>query len=207
MNKMKKIIIAIMVIIIICLITFFSKDFIIRQYFIAKIENVDYDEYILTTSYNGKKKEIAYYTDDFCILRYYDESENLENKVTVYDYNKGMEYHYNFLLSDTEVSKAYSNYVKPRNINSDNILMCLKNDEHNQRKFMYKGIGVINNRECYILKFEDVNKSEFTLYLDKKILYTVRKYTYDIMTNTNVVIDYDLDLELKEKNIFKDYIK
>ena len=65
MKKSHKLIVALIFLIIILLIIFLSKDFIIRKYFISKLENVDYDEYILELSINGKPSAIYYYTPEY----------------------------------------------------------------------------------------------------------------------------------------------
>ena len=47
-----------------------------------------------------------------------------------------------------------------------------------------------------------------TIYLDKDLLYTVRyeeKYAKQ-NTDSNIINDYELDLELKHKDLFKEYI-
>lgn len=202
MKKMNKLIIVIICIIMIGLIIFFCKDFIIRQYFIAKIENVDYDEYILTTSYNGKKSDINYYFDDVRMFREYNENEKLENIITVYDYKKGMTYEYDIVNNTT--SKDKNNFTRTININNSDLLLLLKNAYEN-RKFLYKGVENINNRYCYVLFFEKDTDKYTTIYLDMELFYTVREEIYDnnALEDKHKIFDYDLDLTLKQKDLFE----
>lgn len=194
MKKKKNLIVVIILIIILSLIILFGKDFIIRQYFIYKIENVDYDEYILTTSLNGKKLDISYYSGDIHIFRTYDNDEILENIIKIYDYDKNISYEYN-IINRTYI-KNKSNFSKIENMNNFNLLSLLKNEEE-KRKFIYKGIKQINDRECYVLFFEK-NKNDYNIiYLDKELLYTIRE------EDNYSTLNYDLDFNLKEKYLFE----
>lgn len=192
MNKFKKLIIAI-IFIIISLVILFGKDFIIRQYFIYKVENVDYDEYILTTSYNGKKRDISYYSDDVQIFRTYD-NDKLGDIITVYDYKKGMAYEYDIINKNTK--RDINNFVKPTNLNNHNLLSLLNNTE-DARHFLYKGTENVNNRECYVLFFEKDSDNFTTIYLDKELLYTIKE------EDNHSILEYDLDLTLEDKKLFE----
>lgn len=213
MNKLKKIIVVIIYVVIICLIILFSKDYIIRQYFIRKIESVDYDEYIITTSYNGKKKEIAYYTDDFGMVRTYDENEILRDTIMIYDYTKNVQYEYFITEGRKEIVKSQNDFNSFLNLNNYRLLNFLKSEDGNKRKCSYKGIGKINNKLCYILEFEEIGTYKTIIYLNKELLYTVREDYIEIdmkKDNENIdfkhtVFDYDLDFDLKQKNLFKTY--
>lgn len=199
---MKKLIIVIILIVILSVIIFFSKDFIIRQYFIYKIENVDYDEYILTTSYNGKKSETNYHSENYDIFRKYDKDGKLEDIVKVYDYEKNIAYEYS--IKDNNYVRNENDFIRTLNINNSDLLSLLKNYDTN-RKFKYKGLGKINNRECYILFFEKDNDYYTTIYLDKELLYTLREEIYDCnsIEDKYKKFDYGLDLTLKEKDLFE----
>lgn len=199
---MKKLIIVIILIVILSVIIFFSKDFIIRQYFIYKIENVDYDEYILTTSYNGKKRYISYNSEDFRIVREYDENEKLKDTMDIYSYEKGISYEYNVKNNIYAIDK--NNFTRITNINNMNLLLLLKNNEENM-KFAYKGIEKVNNRDCYVLLFEKDKDNFNTIYLDKELLYTIREDTYNakFTEKSNEILDYYLDLSLKQKELFE----
>lgn len=179
MKKKKNLIVVIILIIILSLIILFGKNFIMRQYFIYKIENVDYDEYILTTSLNGKKTNISYYSDDIHIFRKYD---------------KNISYEYN--ITNKTYIKNKSNFCEIENMNNFNLLSLLKNEEE-KRKFIYKGIEQINNRECYILLFEKDKEDYKIIYLDKELLYTIRE------EDNYLTLDYDLDFNLQEKYLFE----
>jgi len=206
MSKFKKLIIVVIFIAIICLIIFFSKDYIIRQYFINKIKSVDYDEYILTTSYNGKKKEIKYYTEDACYSREYDENENLRNLIIVTDYTKEIQYEYNVIDKSLVPLKIVSLAERPLSVNNNVLIQYFNHNKH----FTYKGMQRSNNRECYTFIFEDYKKVYSTIYLDKELLYIVREEIYNSNINNDdiliedkyTIIDYELDLKLEQKDIF-----
>lgn len=191
---MKKLIIVIILIVILSVIIFFSKDFIIRQYFIYKIENVDYDEYILSCTYNGRKYEISYYSNDIRIFRTYDDNEKIDDIITVYDYKKSIAYEYDII--NKVLVKDKNNFTRTVNLNNFNLLSLLKN-EHETRKFLYKGIQKINNRECYVLFFEKYSNNFTVIYLDKELLYTVKE------EDNNGVFEYAFDLNLKDKSLFE----
>lgn len=199
MKEMKKLIIVIILIVILSVIIFFSKDFIIRQYFIYKIENVDYDEYILTTSYNGKKSEIKYYSENYDISRKCTKDGELEDIVVVNDYKKTISYEYN--IKDNNYVKNENDFLQTRNLNNINLLSLLNNTEEN-RRFSYKGIEKVNDRDCYVLFFEKNNNNYTTIYLDKKLLYTVKEEICNIEFSKDI-FEYDLDLTLKEKYLFE----
>ena len=194
MKKKKNLIVVIILIIILSLIILFGKNFIMRQYFIYKIENVDYDEYILTTSLNGKKTNISYYSDDIHIFRKYDKNGNLNNVMKIYDYDKNISYEYT--INNKNYSKNKSNFCEIENMNNFNLLSLLKNEEE-KKKFIYKGIEQINNRECYILLFEKDKEDYKIIYLDKELLYTIRE------EDNYLTLDYDLDFNLQEKYLFE----
>jgi len=201
MKKKKNLIVVIILIIILSLIILFGKDFIIRQYFIYKIENVDYDEYILTTSLNGKKFDISYYSGDIHIFRSYNDKEDLEDIIKVYDYDKNILYEYNIKNNTYERNK--SNFIKTTTLNNSDLLIALKNVDTN-RKFEYKGIKQINNRECYILFFEKDRDNYTTIYLDKELLYTVSEEVHNKnLEVVNRIFEYVLDFTLKDKNLFE----
>lgn len=195
-----------MCIFIICLIIFLNKDFIIRQYFIAKIQNVDYEEYILTTLYNGKLKEKSYYTENFGIVQEYDENGKIMPIVFVSDYNKNLEYQCNILDYDMRKS-IETEVIRPTNINNDNVLDLLI-DKCNNYKFRYKGTNKVNNQDCYVLEFDDNQKKITDIYLNKKLLYTVKIDNY-VANNfdKHKIYEYILDLELKEKDLFEGIIE
>lgn len=201
MKKKKNLIVVIILIIILSLIILFGKNFIMRQYFIYKIENVDYDEYILTTSLNGKKFDISYYSGDIHIFRSYNDKEDLEDIIKVYDYDKNILYEYNIKNNTYERNK--SNFIKTTTLNNSDLLIALKNVDTN-RKFEYKGIKQINNRECYILFFEKDRDNYTTIYLDKELLYTVREEVHNKnLEVVNRIFEYVLDFTLKDKNLFE----
>lgn len=205
MNRIRKIIVVLICIFIICLIIFLNKDFIIRQYFIAKIQNVDYEEYILTTLYNGKLKEKSYYTENFGIIQDYDENGNIMPIVRVCDYTKNLEYQYN--IAEDDIRKSIQTEVlRPTNINNNKLLDFLKNV--NNIKFNYKGHEKINNFDCYVLEFEDNQNTIVDIYLNKELLYIVKSDTYFFNHyNEHIVYEYILDLELKEKDLFEGIIE
>lgn len=206
MNRIRKIIVVLICIFIICLIIFLNKDFIIRQYFIAKIQNVDYEEYILTTLYNGKLKEKSYYTENFGIVQDYDENGNIMPIVFVSDYNKNLEYQCNMLDYDIRKSIPIET-LRPININNEHLLKLLINTKNNY-KFKYKGTDKINNQECYVLEFEDSRQTITSIFLDKKLLYTSKIDTYLVNNSSeHIICEYILDLELKEKDLFEGIIE
>lgn len=181
-----------------CLIIFFFKDYIIRQFFISKIEYVDYDEYILTQYENGKKKQITYVGADFMIRREYDKNEELTDCTYEYYFDKSLQ-----IQDDNEienVDKIGVVDVRPCNVNNDYLMKLLKSD----KKFIYKGTKILDNRKCYVLEFE-FNGVNMVIYLDKELLFTLRKEIYE--NDRKSIHNYKLDLELKEKDIFKKYIK
>lgn len=202
----RKIIIVLICIFIICLIIFFNKDFIIRQYFIAKIQDVDYEEYILTTLYNGKLKEKSYYTEDFSIIQNYDENEERMPIVFVNDYSKNFEYQYNILTCNIN-KRIKTENIRPINANNENLLKFLR-DSKNNFKFKYKGIERISNRDCYVLEFEDDEQTITDIYLSRELLYTVREENYILnKASEHIIYDYILDVDLKEKDLFEGIIE
>lgn len=206
MNKFKKLIIVIIFIAIIGLIIFFLKDYIIKQYFINKIKNVDYDEYIITTSYNGKKQEIEYYTEDACYTILYDENEKLSNLIIVRDYTKDVQYQYNVFDKSIIPFKKSSMAERPLEVNNNVLIHYFNHNKH----FEYKGIERINNRNCYTFIFEEDEKVYHKVCLDKELLYVVRRDTYNsninnddiLIKNKHITIDYDLDFRLEQKDLF-----
>lgn len=201
MKKKKNLIVVIILIIILSLIILFGKDFIMRQYFIYKIENVDYDEYILTTNLNGKKFDISYYSDNIHIFRSYNDKEDLEDIIKVYDYDKNISYEYN--IKNNTYVRNKSNFIETTNLNNSDLLISLKNIDTN-RKFEYKGTKQINNRECYVLFFEEDRDKFITIYLDKELLYIVREEVHDKnFEDVDRILEYCLDFTLKDKNLFE----
>lgn len=190
------------IVVIICLSLFIFRDFIIRQYFISKIEYVDYDEYILIDYLNGKKNKASYVGADFMTVLEYDlEGKEIEN-VTVYDYNKMTEHQQN--LSTDEADRKANNENRPMNLNNDCLLELLKSNA----KFKVKSLEKTNNINCYILEFKPEKKHIITMYLDKINLYTVKhnEEFLDCNKDKNLVHNYELDLELKHKDLFEEYI-
>ena len=195
------------------LIVFLTKDFVVRHDFITKVQLVDYEDYILTMSCNNKKVATYYYTSDFVAERTYDENGELEKSITIQDYIKNTNYKYNLETNETFTTTNNSNTTRPANINNDILLNFLKNqNKYNTQKFKYKGTESLNNRECYVLEFESKeNGTITTIYLDKELYYTARIDTYMPFIENNaegtmdkhIIKDYTLDLNLKEKDLFK----
>ena len=157
------------------LIVFLTKDLVVRHDFMTKVQLVDYEDYILTMSCNNKKVATYYYTSDFVAERTYDKNGELEKSITIQDY--------------------------------------IKNEKkYDLNNFKYKGTESLNNRECYVLEFESKETGTITtIYLDKKLYYTARIDTYMPFIEENaegtidkhIIKDYTLDLNLKEKDLFK----
>lgn len=182
------------VVLIMILVIYFAKDFMLRKYFIDKIEYVDYDNYILEYSYNGKKVDISYVGYNFTYVREYDKNENLKDYIIVYNYGKSIKYKYDLLLRKI-VNEEFDDIRLP-NLDNRYLLTLLKD----RNKFIYKGIENINNRKCYVLLFKTKNET-VKIYLDKELLYTVRR-EMDYGANRYNVFEYVLDLEIKQKDIF-----
>lgn len=189
------------IVVIICLSLFIFRDFIIRQYFISKIEYVDYDEYILIDYLNGKKNKASYVGADFMIVLGYNEKEEVEH-IVEYDYDKMLQYQSN--LATGEVDRTANNENRPMNLNNDRLLELLKSNA----KFKVKSLEKTNNINCYILEFKPEKKHIITMYLDKINLYTVKhnEEFLDCNKDKNLVHNYELDLELKHKDLFEEYI-
>lgn len=189
------------IVVIICLSLFIFRDFIIRQYFISKIEYVDYDEYILIDYLNGKKNKASYVGADFMIVLGYNEKEDVEC-VWIYDYDKKVKCEYN--LATDESDRTANNENRPMNLNNDRLLELLKSNA----KFKVKSLEKTNNINCYILEFKPEKKHIITMYLDKINLYTVKhnEEFLDCNKDKNLVHNYELDLELKHKDLFEEYI-
>lgn len=194
--KKKLIIVAI-----ICLSLFIFRDFIIRQYFISKIEYVDYDEYILIDYLNGKKNKASYVGADSMVVLEYDLDENIECVFT-YDYDKRTRYEYN--LEEYDINKDGNNGNRPINLNNEHLLDLLKS----KSKFNYKGIKNLKSREAYVLELIPSKENRIIMYLDKELLYVLKSEEKFLNTNEdkNILHDYELDLELKHKNLFEEYI-
>ena len=189
------------VVLIICLSLLIFHNFLIRQYFISKIEYVNYDEYILLDYLNGKKNKASYVGADFMIVIGYNAEEKIEC-VWTYDYDKRIEYQYN--MQEDDLKKVGNNEDRPINLNNGQLTALLKNNT----KFKLIGTDGINNRSCYILEFKTSEASVIAIYLDKELLYTV-KYVEKFIgerKEKNIINDYELDLELKHRDIFKEYI-
>lgn len=189
------------IVVIICLSLFIFRDFIIRQYFISKIEYVDYDEYILIDYLNGKKNKASYIGADFMIVLGYNEKEEVEH-IVEYDYDKMLQYQSN--LATGEVDRTANNENRPMNLDNDRLLELLKSNA----KFKVKSLEKTNNINCYILEFKPEKKHIITMYLDKINLYTVKhnEEFLDCNKDKNLVHNYELDLELKHKDLFEEYI-
>lgn len=189
------------IVVIICLSLFIFRDFIIRQYFISKIEYVDYDEYILIDYLNGKKNKASYIGADFMIVLGYNEKEEVEH-IVEYDYDKMLQYQSN--LATGEVDRTANNENRPMNLDNDRLLELLKSNA----KFKVKSLEKKNNINCYILEFKPEKKHIITMYLDKINLYTVKhnEEFLDCNKDKNLVHNYELDLELKHKDLFEEYI-
>lgn len=189
------------IIVIICLSLFIFRNSIIRQYFISKIEYVDYDEYILIDYLNDKKNKASYVGADFMVVLGYNEKEEVEH-IVEYDYNKMLQHQYNVLEDGGD--KDGNNGDRPLNLNNEQLLVLLKS----KKRLSYKGIEKVIGRDVYVLKFDFKQNNVITIYLDKDLLYTVRyeeKYAKQ-NTDSNIINDYELDLELKHKDLFKEYI-
>lgn len=195
------------------LIVFLTKDLVIRHDFMTKIHSVDYEDYILTMSYNNKKVATYYYTSDFVAERTYSENGELENSITIQDYIKNTNYTYNLETNETFTNTKNYNTNRPTNVNNDTLLNFLNNaNKYDSKNFKYKGNESLNNRECYVLEFESEETGTITtIYLDKELYYTARIDTYmpfiednaEGTINKHIIKDYTLDLKLKEKDLFK----
>lgn len=214
MTKLRKIVAPLIVIIIVLLIIFLSKDYIIRKYFIWKLENVDYDEYILEISLNNKKSAIHYYTPEFVMERAYNDSGELDNCIITKDYIKDMEHYY--YIDTNEIFYTYGNtkFSKPSNVNNKTLLNFLKNEnEYSKISFKYHGIKLLNNQKCYVLEFNDKQQNITIIYLDKELLYTkiIDIYLIDFQEKSfknstvkkHIICEYILDLNLKQKSLFE----
>ena len=139
MKKSHKLIVALIFIITILLIIFLSKDFIIRKYFISILENVDYDEYILELSINGKKSAIYYYTPEYVMERHYDDNEQLNKDIIIKPYFQSTAYHYFFQTDETILTPEDISFIKPTHINNDHLLSFLDlNVEADKKTFTDK---------------------------------------------------------------------
>lgn len=189
------------IIVIICLSLFIFRNSIIRQYFISKIEYVDYDEYILIDYLNGKKNKASYVGADFMVVLGYNEKEEVEY-IWKYDYDKRLKHQYNSLEDDGD--KDGNNENRPQNLNNEHILDLLKS----KLKFNYKGIKKLESREAYVLELVASKENRIIMYLDKELLYVLKSEEKFLNTNEdkNILHDYKLDLELKHKDLFKEYI-
>lgn len=189
------------IIVIICLSLFIFRNSIIRQYFISKIEYVDYDEYILIDYLNGKKNKASYVGADFMVVLGYNEKEEVEH-IVEYDYNKMLQHQYNVLEDGGD--KDGNNGDRPLNLNNEHILDLLKS----KLKFNYKGIKKLESREAYVLELVASKENRIIMYLDKELLYVLKSEEKFLNTNEdkNILHDYKLDLELKHKDLFKEYI-
>lgn len=211
MKKLHKIIIFLFFIIVITAIIFFIKDFVIRQYFINKLKNHNYNEYILYTNCNNKKVSISYYTTNYMYQREYNENGELSNKIIIYDYDKNIAYAYD--LTNCTTTNIPFDFSKALNLNNNRLLDLLNNT--NSSTFSYKGSTTINNRNCYLFEFKCLDKNIYTIYLDKKLLYTILLDRYnpefndviDDTINQHMIYDFTIDLDLKEKNLFEFNIK
>lgn len=189
------------IVVIICLSLFIFRDFMIRQYFISKVEYVDYDEYILIDYLNGKKNKASYVGADSMVVLEYDLDENIECVFT-YDYDKRTRYEYN--LEEYDINKDGNNGNRPINLNNEHLLDLLKS----KSKFNYKGIKNLKSREAYVLELIPSKENRIIMYLDKELLYVLKSEEKFLNTNEdkNILHDYELDLELKHKNLFEEYI-
>lgn len=190
------------IIVIICLILFIFRNSIIRQYFISKIEYVDYDEYILIDYLNGKKNKASYVGADFMVVLEYDlEGEKVEN-VTIYDYDKMTEHQQNFATEEND--RKANNENRPISLNNDYLLELL----HSKAKFKFGFIKEIHSTNSYAFEFRPTREHIITMYLDKELLYTVEYVEEFLDTNKDktMIHNYELDLELKHKDLFKEYI-
>ena len=150
---------------------------------------------------NGKKNKASYVGADFMIVIGYNAEEKIEC-VWTYDYDKRIEYQYN--MQEDDLKKVGNNEDRPINLNNGQLTALLKNNT----KFKLIGTDEINNRSCYILEFKTSEASVIAIYLDKELLYTV-KYVEKFIgerKEKNIINDYELDLELKHRDIFKEYI-
>ncbi len=189
------------IIVIICLSLFIFRNSIIRQYFISKIEYVDYDEYILIDYLNGKKNKASYVGADFMVVLGYNEKEEVEY-IWKYDYNKMLQHQNN--LVDNITDKNANNGDRPINLNNERLLGLLRS----RTKLEYKGINNIDSRECYTLKFEFEKENFIVIYLDKELLYTnqVEEVFNEGNESKTEVYNYELDLKLKHNDLFEEYI-
>ena len=214
MKKSHKLIVALIFLIIILLIIFLSKDFIIRKYFISKLENVDYDEYILELSINEKPSRIYYYTPESVMERHYNNDGNLKDFIIVNNFIENSQYYY--YLNDNEITQGNVEFhFSDLNTINNHTLLNLLNKNYNNIKNTLKYIGIkdINNIKCYVLKFKIEPSTTFTIYLNKELLYIVRIDTHTSnskentsITNTNnnhIIYDYTLDLTLNKKYLFE----
>lgn len=209
MKIFKRIIIILISIIIIFLLIFLTRDAVIRHDFITKIQLVNYTEYILTLSVNNKKSAIYYYTPDFVAMRKYDDNNELNSQITVFDYEKCIEYHYN--MDTNEITTSALTSARDTHVNNTTLLNLLKHGNiYDKKSFKYNGIETINNRECHVLEFKG-KEGITTAYLDKERFYTVKMDHYissidkdinDTTINKHIVWDYEIDFDLKQKDLF-----
>lgn len=218
MNK-KKIFVICFLIIIIALIVFLSKDFIIRKMLISKLENVSPDEYIVTYINNNRIFQSEYFkAGDKRIVR-------------VYDYEEINDY-YNYLeVSDIKNKEVYTYYIDTKEIDGQKnkvdqidskfcwngyILDTLKDEN---LSFRYLGTEAVDNTKCYKMIFKDGTGWSCTAYVDKNNCVVI-KQDFDLSKiikeddlknseemgqtiNGHIIFDYKWDFELKQKGLFE----
>lgn len=221
MKASKKLIIVALCLLVIFLIIFILKDFIIRQYFTKKIENVNFDEYILNYKINNEEIAIYYYkNNDKYIERRYENGE-LSNYQYVTDVKNKKVYTYNIENKETSEITDLSEY-EIQNFTWNNTLVDFLKNENQQSNlsFKYDGIENINNIECYTMTFEDNTGWKCTAYVNKE-LFNVVKLDFDLsllmtdeeialsksngqsIDNGHIIWEYELDLNLKQKDLFE----
>lgn len=220
MNK-KKVFFICCFTLILLLTIFFSKDFIFRRVFISKLENVNFEEYIVTFISNNQKKETYYCkSKDKYISRGYDENNELYNFEYVTDVKNKKSYTYDFdtekIDNEKEIEKA-----EPVFSWNEDVLKMLKNEDSKQSfSFKYLGIENIDNIKCYKMIFEDGTGWSCTAYVNKETLNTM-KLDFDLekiltekeleesenlkqtVNHGHVIWEYDWDFELNQEELFK----
>ncbi|MCX4303356.1 MAG: hypothetical protein OSJ66_05065 [Clostridia bacterium] len=221
MNK-KKVFIICFLIIIIALIVFLSKDFIIRKMFISKLENVTYDEYIVSFVSNDINMGTYYYKrNDKYMTRNYNSNNELYNFIEVTDIKNKKSYTYYCDTKEIDNEKVCE-IIEPSLGWNENVLDMLKN-ENQQEKLSFRYLGTENkdNINCYKMIFEDGTGWSCTVYVDK-INCVVIKLDFDMSKimkedelknseemgqtiNGHIIWKYDWDFELKQKDLFEMY--
>lgn len=197
-KKMVKILFVILLIFIIVVIFYnLFKNTIFESYLKKKIENVNLDNFIVTTMIDGELNAKTYNAKNQQLSEYYNSYG--ENDFNIYsDFNKKKMYFYNPIdISNIEEKDI----TQEGNISSNNDVINFIED--NNEKFEYiEKIKCKDNKEYYVVKFTNKSTNDIKIMFINKENNLLEKYIFFVAETDEIIVYeyiYEFNQDVKNK--------